>query len=965
VITVGESSTLSWGAVLGATRAEIDQGIGGVGTPGSKTVTPSTTTTYTLRAIGCGGTVTRQVTIVVNPRPEPPPVIASFDANPSTIIAGESSTLSWSVTNAESVVIDQGIGAVAASGSMGVRPPTTTTYTLTATGRGGTTTRQVTVVVNPRPPERPVIVSLDANPSTITAGESSTLSWSVTNADSVVIDQSIGAVAASGSTVVRPPATNTYTLTATGRGGTVTRQVTVTVNPMPVHTLCGQIVIVTIRTSAISGYFAQAVLPCATSTPFLLTNSSNLAANSFYRFYAPITETIDAIDSSLGPITTRLLRWSQIEPISSCQICSLGDPRPRPKFEMQIVDLQFEPSLPKAFEPMTITLQTHITGLPKDHQGYQVRVQFVEDLPYRIKEYWFDSQDPNSGRYCMPDNLKEGDSGIRVSQLNFPMTFQGAIAVTVFDKQTGMERAAPARNIYVTSSSQAYRHCLGAALKAVEEIVSAKLASKLKGATEKASKALQEKLIKEMQVKLTAQILQSGIRLQGCSDNAGCQAKELNGLLEDAGVAGLEELAKLEPHARVALLVKTMVEVGFDVTKCGIWLWDLTSAWLKNLNNSGKPSNGIMMASPAYPLIVSQSGQRAGFLENGQTVEEIPGSYAVQIGEDRMVIYPNVMPVQVKLTGYAIGRMNLYVAFATDKGATDVFSYTNVEVTQEMKASLSSTDANHLLQIDLNGDGRADKSLSPDKTKIVNPESTVIALVVPIILIGGIFATIMIYVYQSNSTTAPMVFMVQGNFEQPILRLSRAQLFIGRDPRNALVLADPQSSARHAQIVRRGNVYMLYDLNSTNGTYVNGQRIKQKPLRDGDRIRIGKTELIFRATGSGARGIVQTSAPRAAAPIPGDAYLSAKSGPRTGTRLALKRGVTILGRDNTCDIALAEATVSRRHAEIRYETGGYVIYDLQSTQGTFVNGQRIAKQMLREGDHVRIGASTFIYHRGS
>jgi hypothetical protein len=79
-----------------------------------------------------------------------PPAIASFSANPSTITAGDSSTLSWGpVTNTAHAVIDQGIGEVAEWDSLVVAPATTTTYTLTATGCGGTTTQQATVIVNP------------------------------------------------------------------------------------------------------------------------------------------------------------------------------------------------------------------------------------------------------------------------------------------------------------------------------------------------------------------------------------------------------------------------------------------------------------------------------------------------------------------------------------------------------------------------------------------------------------------------------------------------------------------------------------------------------------------------------------------------------------------------------------------------------------------------------------------------
>ena len=76
-----------------------------------------------------------------------PPTISSFSASPSTIEKGQSSTLSWSITNADTASIDQGIGSIAASATLSVSPTSTTTYTLTAGNKDGDTTSTVTVTV--------------------------------------------------------------------------------------------------------------------------------------------------------------------------------------------------------------------------------------------------------------------------------------------------------------------------------------------------------------------------------------------------------------------------------------------------------------------------------------------------------------------------------------------------------------------------------------------------------------------------------------------------------------------------------------------------------------------------------------------------------------------------------------------------------------------------------------------------
>lgn len=92
------------------------------------------------------------------PPPKPAaPTIAFFQAEPASIQAGQSSTLRWSVKGADSISIDNGIGTVQADGQRQVYPNQTTTYTLRATGPGGSTeaTARVTVTQPPPPPPPP------------------------------------------------------------------------------------------------------------------------------------------------------------------------------------------------------------------------------------------------------------------------------------------------------------------------------------------------------------------------------------------------------------------------------------------------------------------------------------------------------------------------------------------------------------------------------------------------------------------------------------------------------------------------------------------------------------------------------------------------------------------------------------------------------------------------------------------
>jgi peptidoglycan-associated lipoprotein len=95
------------------------------------------------------------------------PAINNFTAEPSTIERGQSSTLSWSISNATDMSINSGIGAVQSQGQRQVFPTNTTTYTLTARGPGGTDSRSVTVTVSTAPPPPPT----PTTPPTVSGGE--------------------------------------------------------------------------------------------------------------------------------------------------------------------------------------------------------------------------------------------------------------------------------------------------------------------------------------------------------------------------------------------------------------------------------------------------------------------------------------------------------------------------------------------------------------------------------------------------------------------------------------------------------------------------------------------------------------------------------------------------------------------------------------------------------------------------
>ncbi len=142
--------------------------------------------------------------------------IFSFEVEPSIINPGQPANLSWVVFGATKVSIDNGIGSVALSGNHIIFPSQTKTYTLTAYNETQTRNATVTVIVRSTSNESSdvVIVSFEVTPTIIDPGESANLSWVVTGATMICIDNDIGNVASSGAYLIFPTETTTYTIIA-------------------------------------------------------------------------------------------------------------------------------------------------------------------------------------------------------------------------------------------------------------------------------------------------------------------------------------------------------------------------------------------------------------------------------------------------------------------------------------------------------------------------------------------------------------------------------------------------------------------------------------------------------------------------------------------------------------------------------------------------------------------------------
>ena len=93
------------------------------------------------------------------------------------------------------------------------------------------------------------------------------------------------------------------------------------------------------------------------------------------------------------------------------------------------------------------------------------------------------------------------------------------------------------------------------------------------------------------------------------------------------------------------------------------------------------------------------------------------------------------------------------------------------------------------------------------------------------------------------------------------------------------------------------------------------------------------------------------------------AWLVVTEGPGSGAHHMLVEGTNVIGRGNSCDIVLSDPTVSRQHARLVVSGDRFVLYDLQSTSGTLVDGEEVdqsAGAPLKNGAVVRLGATSLV-----
>ncbi len=247
------------------------------------------------------------------------------------------------------------------------------------------------------------------------------------------------------------------------------------------------------------------------------------------------------------------------------------------------------------------------------------------------------------------------------------------------------------------------------------------------------------------------------------------------------------------------------------------------------------------------------------------------------------------------------------------------------------------------------------------------------------------------------------VFVFSGpHTGKKVFVLDRLNVYeVGKASGSHIKLHDDSMAMNQCRFYKKGEEYTVYALSEHSPTLVNGAQVKKYVLKSGDVVRIGATELLFelvapehadvppalaaapaQAAPQGAQAPAADRAPlpkNAAEPAAGavpaaagpeggrDAAGAPSAAPAFARLLVLdgeKRGqeFSLMGKDQFkvgratgSDVRLPDAKISRNHCLIESTKGCYVIIDLESANGTIVNGEKVKKSTLKNGDFLRLG----------
>lgn len=199
-----------------------------------------------------------------------------------------------------------------------------------------------------------------------------------------------------------------------------------------------------------------------------------------------------------------------------------------------------------------------------------------------------------------------------------------------------------------------------------------------------------------------------------------------------------------------------------------------------------------------------------------------------------------------------------------------------------------------------------------------------------------------------------------------------ATAMIGRQVGNDICIPEQHVSRQHAVINYRDGIFMITDLGSANGTFVNDMQLTEPfPLASGDEIRLYVPTLTFSAAVSpdDARQAEEKGTLITATISTGKGKLIITNGPQEGQVIPLLLAKVTIGRATSkadWEVGLQDPSVSRPHARLELVENNWVIFDLGSANGTLVSNTPINEKgrPLKDGDIITLGATIVLFRAG-
>lgn len=179
---------------------------------------------------------------------------------------------------------------------------------------------------------------------------------------------------------------------------------------------------------------------------------------------------------------------------------------------------------------------------------------------------------------------------------------------------------------------------------------------------------------------------------------------------------------------------------------------------------------------------------------------------------------------------------------------------------------------------------------------------------------------------------------------------------IGSADDNQLAIDDPKIAPYHAKIFYANGHFLLQDLDSPEGIFVNSHRVTQKTIHNGDQIKIGGVEL----------EVLDPTCPENQPEWCLVACSSWLAGQEFPIRVREQSNQVRIGRASHCDMIFAGTHLSREHALLTISNDCIQVRDLNSANGTFINDLRIAEGVVYSGDQLRLDVYNFrVYGPGT